>query len=304
MAGYGLFDLSQRDIPFQLDGEGLAVAAHGADAHAAAVDGDLARGQTEDLVGLGHALPLLPGLAVVHGRVDPGDEAAGQGRAEIGGRERWVAQGLDHVAVQVEDGRGRVVEQLLGVLAHQPHLVDQLAHVLRARARGGLVGLAAHPLHPVPGEQPAERHEHQAHRAVAADVFFDPPGQGLVDHRPVHRVEHDHRVRIEPQLGGRVDPVALPAAGHELRVDLSGVAAALAAEDDVVLRQQRRIGAVEQLVHRAVHLRPGLAGLGGGKETGFVALEIPFLPHPLHEHRADHAAPADNTYFFHDILRL
>ena len=57
------FDVGQRHVLLQLDGQRLAVAAHRADAHADAVDRDgrraEARAAAQDLVGLGAALPLF-----------------------------------------------------------------------------------------------------------------------------------------------------------------------------------------------------------------------------------------------------
>jgi hypothetical protein len=108
-----------------------------------AVDRDGRRGEAlaaaQDLVGLGHALPLFFGLAVA-GRslVDPGDQAAGQRHAEV--RSRTSSRWCGHLAVDLEDGALGVVQQRLDGGVQRAHAAQQLAHVLRAAARGRLVG--------------------------------------------------------------------------------------------------------------------------------------------------------------------
>ena len=107
------FDIGDRYVFVQLDGQRLAVAAHGADAHADAIDRDRALEATEDLVGLGLGLPLFAALAVRQFLVDPRDQAAGQRYAEVFGRVRVAADGFGHTAVDVEDRAGRI-GQLIG----------------------------------------------------------------------------------------------------------------------------------------------------------------------------------------------
>jgi len=85
-------DVRHGHVLLELDRESLRVAAHGADAHAQAVDRDAARAAegrvAQDLVALGAALPFFLALTVLDGYVDPGDQAAGQGRvAEVLGGE-------------------------------------------------------------------------------------------------------------------------------------------------------------------------------------------------------------------------
>ena len=99
----------------------------------------------------------------------------------------------------------------------EPELRQQLAHVLRAAARGRLVGHAGHPLDEVVLEQAVHAHQHAAHRAIAADVVLDSLRQRVLDDRQVHRVEHDDGVVVHAQRLGGVDPVAVPAGGAQLR---------------------------------------------------------------------------------------
>jgi hypothetical protein len=136
----------------------------------------------EDLVGLDVPLPLLAALAVAQVRVDPGQEAAGERDTEVLRGEIVFAQDAGHLAVDVEDRRGGIVEEALGGEVQLAHLLQQLAHVLRAGAARRLVGHRRDPLDQVGLEQPVDRHEHEAHGAVAADEVLARPRDRLVDH--------------------------------------------------------------------------------------------------------------------------
>lgn len=58
----------------------------------------------------------------------------------------------------------------------------------RAAAGGRLISGDRRPLHQIVGEQAAERHQHQADGAVAADEGFDAVVQALLNHRVVDRI--------------------------------------------------------------------------------------------------------------------
>src|SRR5690606_3223189 len=173
-----VLDLREGYVLRELQGEGLAVGAHGADAHAHAVDGHL-RVQAEDLVRLDLPLPLLAGLATVDGAVDPWDEAAGERRAELTLWEGLAPHQVDHLAIELEDAGARIGGCWRG--AEHGHLTDELTHVAGAGPRGGLVGDRVDPLDPAPLEQGSDGHEHQAHGAVAADEIALARGDRLVD---------------------------------------------------------------------------------------------------------------------------
>jgi hypothetical protein len=50
------------------------------------------------------------------------------------------------------------------------------------------------------------------------------------------------------------------------------------------------------------HGRGGAAGVGGGEEQGFDEVEVFFFDHAVHQHGADHAAPAHESHEFrHDV---
>ncbi len=185
----------------------------------------------------------LPRSLSIHGY-----ERARQRHPEVLGREAVVAQDAGDLAVDVEDGRVGIVEQSLRREVRLAHLLQQLAHVLRAGAGRRLVGHARHPLDQVALEQPGQRHHHQADRAVAADVVADALAKRRVDDRPVDRVEDDHRVVLHAQRLGRVDPVTVPAAVAKLRIHRRRPVAALARDDRVqsgerpdVVRVQHRL---------------------------------------------------------------
>src|SRR6266702_1805527 len=203
------FDLGNRHVPVQLDGQGLAMAAHSTDPHADAVHRDRRRG-TEDLVGLGKPLPLLAALAVLDLPVDPGQDIPRQGGAEFLGRHDVAPQGGSDLTVDLQDGRTGIL-QLFGHHAVQdPHLGEELAHVGGAGAAGSLVGHGGKPLHQSGTEQPPQGHQHQAHGAVAANEVLLPLGQCSIDNVAVDRVEDDDRIRLHSQTAGGVDPVPLP----------------------------------------------------------------------------------------------
>ena len=65
-----------------------------------------------------------------------------------------------------------IVQQLLRRAMQVAHLREQLAHVLRARARGRLVGHCGDPFDESGLEQAVHAHQHQADRAIAADEIL------------------------------------------------------------------------------------------------------------------------------------
>src|SRR3990167_8901329 len=132
-------DFIERDVLGQLDGERLTVTAHRADAHADAVHGNRFVAAPENLVGLGLPLPLLTALAAGQFLVDPRNETARERNTKEFGRIPGTANRLSHLAVNVENRRGRIVEQRLYRGMSRAHLLQQLARVVRAGAGGGLV---------------------------------------------------------------------------------------------------------------------------------------------------------------------
>ena len=285
------------------------MAAHRADAHAGGIDGRgriaKRRAAAKNFVDLGAALPLFKARAIATVGVDPWDQAAGQGHAEVfdGGAAQAALRRRD-LTVDLQDGTGRVVEQRPNRRVERAHLRQQLAHVLRATATGGLVGGASHPLHQVGLEERAHAHEHAAHGAVAADVVLHAACQRVLDNRHVHRVEHDHRVVVHAQRFRRVDPSALPAGCAQLGVDGLGVLAALCGDDDVAALERRDVARIKQ-PRFVLRLRGRRAtGVAGGKEHRLDERKVALGLHALHQHRADHAAPANQSYECHSDTSL
>ncbi|MNT06939.1 hypothetical protein D3C72_1416260 [compost metagenome] len=69
----------------------------------------------------------------------------------------------------------------------------------RAAAGSGLIGRNGCTLDQVVGEQAAQRHQHQADGAVAADEGLDAFVQALLNHVAVDRVQNDNRVILHAQ---------------------------------------------------------------------------------------------------------
>ena len=98
-----------------------------------------------------------------------------------------------------------------------------------------------------------------------------------------------------PQRGGGVDPVAGPARLAQPRVDLGGVVAALAGNQDVGRGEGLQIaGILDRRGGFADRRRRG-ASLGRGEEDRVDDLEVALLEHPAHEDGTDHAAPTDDA---------
>ena len=173
--------------------------AHRANAHADRVDRDRRIRAAEDLVRFRAAFPFFLAHPVAQVLGDPRDQAARQRNADVRCREAVVAQDARHLAVDVEDRRLRIVEQALRREMRLAHLLQELAHVLRARARCGLVGHARHPLDQVALEEAGERHHHETDRAIAADVIPDALCERGVDDVAVDGVENDDRIGRHPQ---------------------------------------------------------------------------------------------------------
>src|SRR5690606_31510472 len=294
------FDLVERDVALELDGQRLTVAAHGADAHAGSVDRRGWRAKalpaTENLDGFSFGLPFFARHTVAQVLVDPGDEVAAQGHAKVFLRQRRVLLRLEHATIDFQDRRGRIVEQRLDRLVEQPELGEKFAHVLRAAAGSRLVGHGCHPFDQVVIEEACQAHEHAADRAVAPDEIAYAALERRVDRRPVDRVEDDDGVVFHAQRAGRVDPDARPARRAQLGEYLGGVVAALRRDDDGQFLQSIDVVGVLQ---RAGAIGPGgrsATGVAGGKENGVDQGEVVFVTHALHENGTDHAAPADQAY--------
>ena len=298
-AGDQALYFGHRQVRLQFDRERLAVASHRADAHAQALDRHRAGLGAEDLVGLDRRLPLLAALAVAQILVDPRNQIRRERHAEmrmreIVGRER----GADR-AVDVENGRRGVAEQGRRRPVDRPHLLDQLAHVLRAGARRRLIGHRRDPLDGAGAHQAADRHQHQRHGAIAADEILDAILPRLAHDRQVHRVEHDDRALVHAQRRRGVDPAALPSRGAQARMHRLRVLTALGAHENRQLRERGDVVRVLHAAGRPADRRRGAAGLRRTEERGLDRIEVAFLAHALQENGADHAAPTDDADSIH-----
>jgi hypothetical protein len=134
----------------------------------------------------------------------------------------------------------------------------------RARPGRRLIGHGSEPLHQVRLEQAAQRHQHQADRAVAADEILLSGSQRVLDHIEVDRVKDDDRILFHAQGGRRIYPVAPPARGAQFRKDFGGVIAALAGNDGIHRLQFGDV--LRVLQRRALRLSGRLAADVGGSE--------------------------------------
>ena len=182
-------------------------------------------------------------------------------------------------------------------------LGQQLPHVLSPAARGGLVGHAGHPLDQARFEQGAYAHQHATHRAVAANPIFAASSHGLVDDRQIDRIQNNDSVFFHAQRGRRIDPVPLPARSAQLGEDFGGVVAALGADDDVAPLERIDIEGVLQCGFVLGQVRGLTAGIRCGEKQWLDQTEVALGMHSVHQHRANHSAPADQTNqmsCFHD----
>ena len=167
-----------------------------------------------------------------------------------------------------------------------------------AAAGGRLIGHAGHPLDEIRREEPVERHQHQADRAVAADVVLEARVDASVDHVAIDGIEHDHRVVVHALRARGVDPVAGPAAFTQGAEHLFGVVAALAGDDRVVAGEGREIVGVHERRRGAVDVGTGLADLAGRVERRRQTREVALGAHALEEHGSDHSPPPDDSDVF------
>ncbi len=176
------------------------------------------------------------------------------------------------------------------------HLREQLAHLARARARCRLVSHRRHPLDEPRAEQTAECHQHQAHRAVAADPVAASRGQRGVDHGTIDRIEDDRPSRPSAAAPRRRRSSGRASRGTQSRMH----------RPPCIPRPGRKRGCRSARAHRdrSRHrplrvLRPTSGAAEPAcvveKNAGSIEREIAFGAHALDEHGTDHAAPADQS---------
>ncbi len=298
-------DVGEGEITVKFDGEGLAVAAHGTDAHAKSVDRDGCALATENFVGFCLAFPLFARLSIFNGPVDPRDEAGGEGGAELTGGKGVAADVVGDGTVDIENSGGGIVEVAAHSGSDGSHLHEQFAHVACACAGSALVGHGGGPLDQALAEEAIEAHEHEADGAVAADKGMDAIVESGIDHITVDRVEDDNGIVLHTQGGGGIDPVSLPACCAQLRIDAAGVVTALAGDDDLAVAECSDIVGIAEWLASTAHVRALLPDLTGGEEKGLESgCKIVFLAHASEQNGADHAAPSNKTYLYTHLFTL
>src|SRR5690606_21077578 len=81
-----------------------------------------------------------------------------------------------------------------------------------------------------------------------------------------------------------------------------GVVAALARDDNVHRLQLVDVFRILERRHFAADVRTTAAKLGRGEKYRLYLVEIALFAHALHEHRAHHATPSDETYSQHSLF--
>ena len=141
--------------------------------------------------------------------------------------------------------------------------------------------------------------------AEIAQLDITALGQGLLNDRQIDRVQNDDSVFVHAQGAGSVNPVALPAGGAQFGEHLSGVVAALGCDDDLAALERFYVEGVLQRGFVFGHRRGFATRVRGGEEHWLDQVKVFFLNHAVHENRADHAAPANESdtiaYFVHEV---
>src|SRR5690606_7588474 len=292
-------DIRDRHILVQFDGQRLAVAAHGANAHADTIDRNRVLEASEDLVGLSLRLPLFAALPIRQFLVDIRNQAAGQRHTEVIHGESFRTLAFGNLAIDFQNSAGWIGQLVGHRRVDAAHLPDQLTHVLRTSTRRRLIGHGAHPLDQTVLEQAAQPHQHQTDSAVSADIIKRAGVELLVDHATIHRIKHDYRIVLHAQGRSSIDPVTFPAGFTQLWEDLIGVVATLTGQNHIKAFQLIDVVGVLQRRNVLANGGPLATNIGGGEEHGLDQVEVPLFQHPLHEHGTDHTAPTDQTYTFH-----
>ena len=85
-------------------------------------------------------------------------------------------------------------------------------------------------------------------------------------------------------------------------MDVGGVLAALAGDEDVHRRQRGDVERVLDGRDSLADVRRGGSRLRSREEDWIDQIEVPLLAHALHEHGTNHATPTDDAYLHPRIL--
>src|SRR5690625_3962638 len=125
----------------------LTVRSHSTHAYANSVHGYWLFAAAEDLVRLYLPFPLFSTLLIFQLLIDKWQQAACQWVLEVLYGKVATAHRLGHLPVDFQNRRTRIGQFVFDRLVQLTHLGEQLAHVLRTGAAGGLVGHSGYPLH-------------------------------------------------------------------------------------------------------------------------------------------------------------
>jgi hypothetical protein len=102
----------------------------------------------------------------------------------------------------------------------------------------------------------------------------------------------------------RVEPVAVPASRAQLGEHGGGVVATLGGDDDLAALELLDVESVLQRGFVLGHRGGFATRVGRGEEHRLDQVKVFFLNHAVHQDRADHATPADQTYQLAHFIAL
>ena len=99
----------------------------------------------------------------------------------------------------------------------------------------------------------------------------------------VYRIKHDNSIVFHTQCGSRINPIAVPAASFQFRVNFIGIITALTSNDNIKFLQLFDIKSIFQ--HACIftaEYRCFLTSLRGSEKDRINIAEIVFLYHTIH----------------------
>ena len=133
---------------------------HGCDTHTQTVHNHTVIAlKTQNFVGLGIRFPFLAGLPIAQIRVNPRDQRTGKRNPELRGIKVTRTLLSEHLTVNLQDRRCRIVKLGRHLIAEVAELPQNLAHMAGAAPRSRLIGHRGGPFHQTLFEETTQPHE-------------------------------------------------------------------------------------------------------------------------------------------------